>query len=71
MSSLPYTRFQLKGVKNPEKILKVGNSVSLYFSTSEAKNVLTVGNDSIYEENGQSFVYIKTDTSDSHLRQRI
>lgn len=68
MSSLPYTRFQLKGVKNPEKILKVGNSVSLYFSTSEAKNVLTVGNDSIYEENGQSFVYIKTDTSDKERR---
>lgn len=68
MSSMPYTRFQLKGVKNPEKILKVGASVSLYFSTSDAKNVLTVGNDSIYEENGQSFVYVKTDTSEKERR---
>ena len=62
MSSLPYTRFQLKGVKNPEKLLKVGNTVSLYFSTSDAKHVLTVGNDSLYEENGQYFVYVKTES---------
>lgn len=68
MSSLPYTRFQLKGVKNPEKIMKVGSTLSLYFSTSDAKNVLTVGNDSIYEENGQSFVYVKTETSEKERR---
>ena len=68
MSSMPYTRFQLKGVKNPGKIMHVGSSVSLYFSTSDAKNVLTVGNDSIYEENGQSFVYIKTDSSEKERR---
>lgn len=68
MSSMPYTRFQLKGVKNPEKILKVGSSVSLYFSTSDAKHVLTVGNDSIYEENGQSFVYVKTESSEKERR---
>ena len=64
MSSLPYTRFKLKGVKDAEKILSVGNTVSLYFSTSDAKDVLTVGNDSIYEENNQKFVYVKTDSSE-------
>lgn len=68
MSSMPYTRFKLKGVKNPGKILSVGNTVSLYFSTSEAKNVLTIGNDSLYEENGQTFVYIKTDSSSKERR---
>ncbi len=68
MSSLPYTRFQLKGVKNPEKLLKVGNTVSLYFSTSDAKHVLTVGNDSLYEENGQYFVYVKTESSEKERR---
>ena len=69
MSSLPYMRFKLKGVKNPESILKVGNNLSLYFSTSDAKNVLTVGNDSLYEENGQTFVYVKTDTSAKEKRE--
>lgn len=68
MSSLPYIRFRLKDVKNQSKVLKVGNSVSLYFSTSDAKNVLTVSNDSIYEENGQTFVYVKTDTSNKERR---
>lgn len=68
MSSLPYTRFKLKGVKDADKILSVGNTVSLYFSTSDAKDVLTVGNDSIYEENNQKFVYVKTDSSEKERR---
>ena len=67
-SSLPYTRFKLKGVKDADKILSVGNTVSLYFSTSDAKDVLTVGNDSIYEENNQKFVYVKTDSSEKERR---
>lgn len=67
-SSLPYIRFKLKDVENQSDVLKVGNSVSLYFSTSEATNVLVVGNDSIYEENGQKFVYVKTDESDKVRR---
>ena len=46
----------------------MGNTVSLYFSTSDAKDVLTVGNDSIYEENNQKFVYVKTDSSEKERR---
>jgi multidrug efflux pump subunit AcrA (membrane-fusion protein) len=68
MSSLPYMRFKLKDVKNPEKILSVGSVISLYFSTSDAKNVLVIGNDSLYEENGETFVYVKTEDSDKERR---
>lgn len=68
MQSMPYSRFQLKDAKNIKDILTVGNSVSLYFSTSDAKNVLTVGKDSIYDENGQTFVYVKTETSQKERR---
>lgn len=66
--SLPYIRFRLKDVKDQSKVLTVGNSVALYFSTSDAKNVLTIANDSIYEENGQTFVYVRSDSSEKERR---
>lgn len=67
--TLPYIRFKLKDVKDQSKVLKVGNSVALYFSTSDAKNVLTVANDSIYEENGQTFVYVKNSLNEKERRE--
>ncbi|MGN0394953.1 MAG: biotin/lipoyl-binding protein, partial [Coprococcus sp.] len=66
MSSVPNVRFKLKG--GDKKPLKTGNTLSLYFSTSEVTNVLIVGNDSLYEENGQSFVYVKTEDNDKERR---
>lgn len=67
--TLPYIRFKLKDVKDQSRVLTVGKTISLYFSTSDAKNVLTVANDSVYEENGQTFVYVKTNSSEKERRE--
>ncbi len=66
MSSVPNVRFKLKG--GDKKPLKTGNTLSLYFSTSEVTNVLMVANDSLYEESGQTFVYVKTESNDKERR---
>lgn len=67
-ASLPYMRFRLKDVEDQSSVLNAGDQVSLYFSSSDASNVLIVGNDSVYEENDQSFVYVKTEASDKERR---
>ncbi len=69
MSSIPDVRFKLK--ENNDKLLKVGTTLSLYFTTSEIMNVLVIGNDSLYEENGQKFVYVKTDSNDKERRDIV
>ncbi len=48
--------------------LTIGNSYQLVFIQSDISNVLIVGNDSVYEENGEKFVYVKTDKSDKEKR---
>ncbi len=65
-SSLPYVRFKL--ADGSANLLEVGNSVPLYFSTSTTSQVLIVANDSIYTEGDQSFVYVKSESSDKERR---
>lgn len=66
MSSVPDVRFRLKD--GNKSLLKAGSTLSLYFTTSELINVLIIGNDSLYEENGKTFVYVKTENSDKERR---
>lgn len=66
MSSIPDVRFKLKD--GDKSLLKAGNTLSLYFTTSELTNVLVIGNDSLYEENGKTFVYVKTENDDKERR---
>ena len=66
-SKLPYVRFKLKGADN-KKILKTGTDTPLYFSTSDATQVLVVGNDSLYQDGDKYFVYVKTESSDKERR---
>ena len=66
-SKLPYVRFKLKGADN-KKILKTGTVTPLYFSTSDASQVLVVGNDSLYQDGDKNFVYVKTESSDKERR---
>ncbi len=66
MSSIPDVRFKLKD--GDKSLLKAGNTLSLYFTTSEITNVLVIGNDSLYEENGKTFVYVKTENDDKERR---
>lgn len=66
MSSIPDVRFKLKD--GNKSLLKAGSTLSLYFTTSEITNVLIIGNDSLYEENGKTFVYVKTENDDKERR---
>ncbi|MBP3325939.1 MAG: efflux RND transporter periplasmic adaptor subunit [Coprococcus sp.] len=66
MSSIPDVRFKLKD--GNKSLLKAGSTLSLYFTTSEIINVLIIGNDSLYEENGKTFVYVKTENNDKERR---
>ncbi len=65
--TLPYVRFNLKDADN-NSILTMGTSIPLYFSTSTITDVLIIGNDSLYQEGEQYFVYVKTDSSDKEKR---
>lgn len=68
-SSLPYVRFNLKDTDN--SALTTGATVPLYFSTSTAEQVLIVGNDSLYQDGDQYFVYVKTENSDKERRNIV
>ena len=64
--SLPYARFNISGGDND--VLTVGTSIPLYFSTAIISDVLIVGNDSLYQEGEEYFVYVKTESSDKDKR---
>ncbi len=42
--------------------LKPGDKIPVYFTNKSRENVLRIGQDSIYTDGRQSFVYVKTDT---------
>ncbi|MCR5213018.1 MAG: efflux RND transporter periplasmic adaptor subunit [Eubacterium sp.] len=50
----PFMSFVAPGVE-----LECGCNLTLYFMEKEKKECLAVGNDSIYTENGENFVYVK------------
>jgi multidrug efflux pump subunit AcrA (membrane-fusion protein) len=68
-SKLPYVRFKLKDADS--SVLKTGSTIPLYFSTSSASNVMVIGNDSLYTEGEQSFVYVKTDSNEKERRDIV
>lgn len=66
MSQFPNIRFEL--ADGDRSKLKTGDMVPMYFSSSDISDVLIIGNDSIYEDGDQSFVYVKTAASDKERR---
>lgn len=68
-SALPYVRFRLK--EGDRSLLTTGNTIPLYFSTSDISNVLVIGDDSLYTEGEDTFVYVKTDESSMEKRSIV
>ena len=66
MSQYPNMRFELADGETSK--LKTGDMIPMYFSSSDISNVLMIGNDSIYEDGEQAFVYVKTENSDKERR---
>ena len=49
--------------------LKMGESVTLYFNEGELIEKLAVGEDSIYRENGEAYVYVQGDGKNDEYRK--
>ncbi len=68
-SALPYVRFRLKD--GDKSLLTVGNKLPLYFTTSDITNTLIIGEDSLYTEGDETFVYVKTENNDMEKREIV
>ena len=63
--SNPYIQFEVPGEK-----LTIGTNMVLYFMDSDDSEKLVVGNDSIYRENEDQYVYVKTGDENSSDEKR-
>jgi multidrug efflux pump subunit AcrA (membrane-fusion protein) len=67
--SAPYVRFKLK--TGDSSLLTPGSLAPLYFKSKDINNVLVVGNDSIQEEGGETFVYVRGENGEKEQRDIV